>query len=191
MQTLEKTNICDKFKSITVSISLSGLPPPRSRQTSHQLKYSRSLSHLSGKSERQTAPKELCSSSCSSLTLGDGFRSLSRGPPYDDDPEREFPMPSIQQAILDLATVLQNNTTQFQLEDHLDPEEIIKGQLWEEDEETLLDCVRDRMDDEHGMDAIWRSKRRIRQLKKGTQRERKKSTSGKCYMTPRMPVTGC
>ena len=106
-------------------------------------------------------------------------RSLSRSrsrdpqnpPPRRDGGVPRFPAPSVQEAIKKLSHVLRDRTKNFRLKDYLEPEELISGRIWEEEEEALVDCVRDRLDDGDGEDGIWRVERKERQLRKQAQRE--------------------
>ncbi|KAJ3555267.1 hypothetical protein NM688_g2675 [Phlebia brevispora] len=81
-------------------------------------------------------------------------------------------MPPIQKAIRDLTRILRSRTKRFRLKDYLEPEEIVSGRIWEEEEETLLDCVRDRVDDEDGEDGVWRLEKKNRQMQRKALRER-------------------
>lgn len=81
-------------------------------------------------------------------------------------------MPQIQGAIRELSLILRDRTKRFQLKDYLEPEEIVSGRIWEEEEETLVDCVRDRVDDEDGQDGVWRLERKNRQMKLRALREK-------------------
>ena len=106
-------------------------------------------------------------------------RSLSRSrsrdpqnpPPPRDGGVPRFPAPSVQEAIKKLSHVLRDRTKNFRLKDYLEPEELISGQIWEEEEDALVDCVRDRLDDGDGEDGIWRVERKARQLRKQAQQD--------------------
>lgn len=82
-----------------------------------------------------------------------------------------FPTPPVQQAIRDLSRIMRDRTKHFRLKDYLEPEELASGRIWEEEEETLVDCVRDRVDDEDGEDGVWRVEKKQRQMRRQADRE--------------------
>ncbi|KAF7789295.1 hypothetical protein EIP86_000239 [Pleurotus ostreatoroseus] len=187
----------DRFRSLPVSNSLSSMPPPRNDPSPHSFTNSSSLSRLDAKSRAPEAgyANETSSHRRPSLALDrrvSGLssemsshsrsqfrprqrtlsRSLSRDGVPRHAPETRFPMPPIQRAIRDLSRILRDRTKRFRLKDHLEPEEIVSGRIWEEEEETLVDCVRDRIDDEDGQDGVWRLDRKSRQMKQQALRDK-------------------
>ena len=189
----------DRFQSLPASNSLSSMmPQPQRGVDRHGLALSLSLSQLNTRRAPQASNEEsdrldrACgqgawaparprplrrkSSRASSLS-----RSLSRSASRSHDAHRRkseldaaaprFPFPPIQRAIRDLDRTLRDRTKNFRLKDYLEPEEIVNGRIWEEEEETLVDCVRDRLDDEDGEDGIWRLGRKRRTMQKQAERE--------------------
>lgn len=120
-------------------------------------------------------------------------RSLSRSgevqrrPTLHNGSSLRFPHPPIQCAIRDLSHVLRDRTKNFRLKDYLEPEEIESGRIWEEEEETLVDCVRDRLDDQDGEDGVWRAERKKRQMRRIAHREMAKRDGSRCITTIHSP----
>ena len=163
---------------------------PASKSLTFTLPEPRSSPHERGRGPWESArPRSLRRNSSRTSNLS---RSLSRCASRSHELHRSkseldaiaprFPFPPIQQAIQDLHRTLRDRTKNFRLKDYLEPEEIANGRIWEEEEETLLDCVRDRSDDELEEDRIWRLDRKRRTTEKKAKREAIRDDGSECRL---------
>lgn len=97
---------------------------------------------------------------------------------------RDFPYLSPQQAVRALKRILTEETKTFKIHDYIEVEDLISGKLWEDEEELLVDCVRDRVDDDSGHDGVWRRERRERMLVEAVQRKIRQRDQSKLLLHP-------
>jgi hypothetical protein len=81
-----------------------------------------------------------------------------------------FPHPPSGHILRSLKRVLHEETKGFKIHDYIEVEDLMSGRLWEDEDELLVDCVRDRADDDSGHDGVWRRERRARRLSESVQR---------------------
>ena len=93
----------------------------------------------------------------------DARRSVQRAQP--------FPHPSKPQAIKALKRILAEETKAYKIHDYIEVEELLSGQLWDDEVELLVDCVRDKADEDSGHDGVWRRERRERRFMERVNRE--------------------
>ena len=66
--------------------------------------------------------------------------------------------------------VLSEETKTFKVHDYIEVEDLVSGKLWEDEDELLVDCVRNKADEDDGHDGVWRRERRERKLMEAVQR---------------------